>query len=74
MSGLDRRGFLGSSLALAAATGLTADEKDVGNIGKTPHTKFAVNVEMWWTKLPFLDRIRMAAKYGFPAVEFWPWR
>ena len=77
MSGLDRRTFLGSSLALAAATGLAAEDKgkdDVSHIGKTPHTKFAVNVEMWWTKLPFLDRIRMAAKYGFPAVEFWPWR
>ena len=35
-------------------------------IGKTPHTKFAVNIEMWWTKLPFLDRIRQAAELGFP--------
>lgn len=40
--------------------------------GKTPNTKFAVNVEMWWTRLPFLDRIRQAAAFGYPAIEFWP--
>ena len=28
---------------------------------------------MWWSKLPFLDRIRQAAALGFPAIEFWPW-
>lgn len=42
--------------------------------GKTLHTKFAVNVEMWFTKLPFLDRLRATAALGFSAVEFWPWR
>jgi hydroxypyruvate isomerase len=77
MSSLDRRAFLGSSLALAGTAGLTlADDAspELKNIGRTPHTKFAVNIEMWWTKLPFLERIRKAAQYGFPAVEFWPWR
>ena len=76
MSALDRRTFLGSSLALAGTASLAgaAAQDDVSSVGKTPHTKFAVNVEMWWTKLPFLERIKMAAKYGFPAVEFWPWR
>ena len=39
--------------------------------GKTAHTKFAVNVEMWWTDLDFLERIRRAAKFGYPAFEFW---
>ena len=29
---------------------------------------------MWWRKIPFLDRIREAAKLGFPAIEFWPWK
>ena len=42
--------------------------------GRTPRTRFAVNVEMWWRNLPFLDRLRAAAALGFPAVEFWPWR
>lgn len=36
--------------------------------------RFAVNVEMWWRKLPFLERIDAAAAFGFPAIEFWPWR
>ena len=78
MSTFDRRQFLGSALALsgAVATSASADDKqeDISQIGKTPHTRFAVNVEMWWTKLPFVDRLRAAASYGFPAVEFWPWR
>ena len=29
---------------------------------------------MWWSKLPFLQRIEQAARSGFPAVEFWPWQ
>ena len=41
---------------------------------KTPKTKFAANVEMWWGRLPFLDRIRAAHALGFPGIEFWPWR
>lgn len=76
---INRRTFLGSSAAGAAAlsSGLFAGEKrerDLKSIGRTPHTKFAVNVEMWWRKLPFVERIRRAAALGFPAVEFWPWR
>lgn len=81
MSPLDRRTFLGSTAALATGTTLAraADEKpsvevDPSTLGRTPHTKFAVNVEMWWGKLPFVERIAKAADYGFPAVEFWPWR
>lgn len=81
MSPLDRRAFLGSTAALASAATLAraADEPSVAEVdtktlGQTPHTKFAVNVEMWWTKLPFVERIAKAADYGFPAVEFWPWK
>lgn len=39
-----------------------------------PRTKFAANVEMWWRRLPFLDRIRAAAAAGFGAIEFWPFQ
>ena len=75
MTSLNRRTFLGTTLAAGAASAaLNAAEADVGLIGKTPHTKFAVNVEMWWTKLPYHERIKMAAKYGFPAIEIWPWQ
>ncbi len=50
------------------------EPEPLSTLGKTPHTRFAVNVEMWWTRLPFLERLRQAAGLGFPAVEFWPWR
>jgi hydroxypyruvate isomerase len=77
---LTRRDLLTSTalLGIAGASSLgLADEPapapiDPKTPGKTPHTKFAVNVEMWFRKLPFLDRIRAAADLGFPAVEFWP--
>ena len=84
MAPLDRRTFLGSSLAASAVLSgagaaravdlATTDTVEIENLGRTPHTKFAVNVEMWWTKLPFLERIKAAAAFGFPAVEFWPWQ
>ena len=81
MSQLHRRAFLGTTAALAGAASLAPADQDAprpevetSTIGKTPHTKFAVNVEMWWSKLPFLERIRQTAHYGFPAIEFWPWR
>ena len=80
MSPISRRQFLGAAVtgtaALAAFPLALRSEEQVKNsmIGKTPHTKFAVNIEMWWTKLPFLDRIRQAAELGFPAVEFWPYQ
>jgi len=71
---------MGTTAALAGAASLgstssvDAAKIDVSKLGQTPHTKFAVNVEMWWTKLPFLERIRKTAEYGFPAVEFWPYK
>jgi hydroxypyruvate isomerase len=78
-SPLDRRSFLKSTTltagvaAIAPAVHVAADDADdVSSIGRTPHTKFAVNVEMWFTDLPFLDRIRRSAELGFPAVEIWP--
>ena len=80
MPPIDRRTLLKSTAAaslampLAAPLAAAADGEDTSQLGRTPHTKFAVNIEMWWTKLPFLDRIRAAAKFGFPAFEFWPWR
>lgn len=79
MDSLNRRVFLGSS-AVAGAALLTqpiqAEETvDLKTIGKTPKTKFAVNIEMWWKKIPkHLDRLRAAAAMGFPAVEIWPWQ
>ena len=69
-----RRKFLGAAAAYAVAPLVAGAEKpgDVSGIGKTPHTRFAVNIEMWFARLPFLKRIEAAAALGFPAVEFWP--
>ena len=63
-----RREVLAAGAAVVAAGSLIAEEKP-----KT-RTKFAVNTEMWWGKLPFLKRLEAAAALGFEAVEIWPWR
>jgi hydroxypyruvate isomerase len=76
MSHLSRRTFLGTSAAAAGVLALDSHAMSAGEgrlVGQTPNTKFAVNVEMWFNRLPFLDRLRASAKLGFPAVEFWPW-
>lgn len=76
---MQRRQFITSSAVLAAGAGLAgaAQQDDVSRLGRTAHTKFAVNVEMWWSRepraLPFLRRLEEAARLGFQAVEFWPW-
>ncbi len=69
-----RRGVLGAGASLLGAStlGASAPAFDETRPGRTKHTRFAVNVEMWWTELPFLDRVRKAAELGFPAIELWP--
>ncbi|MGY8770199.1 MAG: hydroxypyruvate isomerase family protein [Pirellulales bacterium] len=47
------------------------EKLDISQLGKTPNTQFAVNIETWWQDLPFNDRIVKAAEFGFPAIEFW---
>jgi hydroxypyruvate isomerase len=71
-----RRRFLGAALPAGACGGahVAAAEEDSSKLGRTPHTRFAVNVEMWFRKLPFLDRVRQSAALGFPAIEFWPYQ
>jgi len=56
---------------MAAAAVLPLDWTPPRPRGKT---KFAVNLEIWWSKLPFLDRIRKAAEFGYPGFEFWPYQ
>jgi hydroxypyruvate isomerase len=83
MKTIDRRDLCTSAMALLATSGLArAQSKSASPApapigdrpGRTPHTRFAVNVEMWWRDLPFLDRLREAAGLGFPAIEFWNWQ
>jgi hydroxypyruvate isomerase len=77
---LDRRTMLlasGAGLGTLAAGSpfARAAEGDSTLPGHTPHTKFAVNVEMWFNKeKDFLERVKKAAALGFPAIEFWDWR
>jgi hydroxypyruvate isomerase len=73
---LSRRDFVksGSAAVLAAGTigaAAEAGEKPVKKPGRTEHTKFAVNLEIWWAKKDMLERIRRTAELGYPAVEFW---
>jgi hydroxypyruvate isomerase len=63
-----RREFLAAGAVGLATASLMGEEKPKAR------TKFAVNVEMWWSKLMFLDRLKAAKKLGFEAVEIWPWR
>jgi hydroxypyruvate isomerase len=78
---VDRRKLLSASLALAAAPDLAralarpqAGPAEGVPIGRTPRTRFAVNVEIWWSKLPLAERVARAAELGFQGIEFWPWR
>ena len=74
---LSRRDFVKSGSAAMLAAGLkgpskaNAGEKNVKKPGKTEHTRFAVNLEIWWSKEDILERIRRTAALGYPAVEFW---
>src|SRR5271156_981160 len=64
-----------SSTLIASGSSCFATEptKDGSSADGTWLT-YAVNVEMTWTKLPFLDRLRKVKEAGFSHYEFWPWR
>lgn len=68
----DRRHFLAASAALAAGIAVRAEEPRP----KVGHkTRFAANIEMWWSRIKsYPDRIAAAAALGYDAVEMWPWR
>jgi len=73
----NRRRFFAAAATAAAATALattrTSPAADTA-LGKAKNTKFACNVEMWFSKeKDFLKRLEGAAKLGFPAVEIWPY-
>lgn len=75
MPTINRRTLLAASSAAFALTRAPAPAaQQESKPGRTAHTRFAVNVEMWFGELPFVDRLRAAADLGFGAVEFWPWR
>lgn len=64
-----RRRFLAAAAAAAVVPQLRADSPT----GKAKNTKFACNLEMWFSReKDFLKRIEGAAALGFPGIEFWP--
>jgi hydroxypyruvate isomerase len=83
-SPIARRQFLAASSLSALVVGSSSlvhtpagahepGENEVAKPGRTPNTPFAVNVEMWFGRRSFLEKIELAAEYGFPAIEFWPY-
>jgi hydroxypyruvate isomerase len=79
---MNRRNFLaaaGSGAATAVASSASPvsaqlTPPETGSPGDGTWLTYAVNVEMTWTKLPFLDRLRKVKEAGFSHYEFWPWR
>jgi hydroxypyruvate isomerase len=62
-----------SAATLGAASGAERPLREPSSADGTWLT-YAVNVEMTWNRLPFLDRIRKVKEAGFSHYEFWPWR
>ena len=77
MTTLDRRSLFAASVATLAAQSygsvVTGQDRDTALLDR-PRTRFAVNAEIWWSKLPFVERIKKTADSGLSAIEFWPWR
>ena len=74
---LHRRNFMlagGVTAALPMVGAAASQDEDKSLPGRTPHTRFAVNIEIWFQNLSFPDRIRAAADMGYEWIEFWNWR
>jgi hydroxypyruvate isomerase len=80
---MNRREFLTAAGACAGAAtaviplssqGFAAPPADPGPSSDGTWLTYAVNVEMTWTRLPFLERLRRVKEAGFSHYEFWPWR
>ncbi len=72
----NRRHFLSTTAASAAMIGMSGSLRgdEVPSERDRTWLTYAVNVEMTWNKLPFLDRLRKVADAGFSHYEFWPWK
>ena len=74
---MNRRNFLaaaGAGVVVSSASQRSAVPGKSGASGDGTWLTYAVNVEMTWDKLPFLDRLRKVKEAGFSHYEFWPWR
>src|SRR5438270_9998404 len=66
-----RREFLAAT-ALAAT--LPATRSARAGVDDQTWLTYAVNVEMFWNKLPFLERLKKVSEAGFSHHEFWSFK
>ncbi len=72
---LNRRRAVQSAAAGLAAVAVGTTNSSLGQSASSQTwLDYAVNVEMIWGGLPFLDRLKNVAKAGFTYYEFWPWK
>ncbi len=74
-----RRAFLSSTGAALGASAVLAGapaHSTAASVALEDQTwlTYAVNVEMFWTKLPFLERLKKVSEAGFSHYEFWPFK
>jgi hydroxypyruvate isomerase len=69
-----RRDFLAASGSTLAALGLAGRATAAPPAQPATLFPYAVNVEMFWTGLPFIERLHKVQESGFTHYEFWPWR
>ena len=68
---LSRRELLRAGCLAGASLALPGVGLGKGILGDARLTRFACNVECWWTDLEFMERFERAAEAGFDAIEFW---
>jgi hydroxypyruvate isomerase len=68
-----RRDFFAATLGTAAASLAIGGETRAAFADSTWLT-YAVNIEMFWSNLPVLDRLKKVAEAGFSHYEFWPFK
>jgi hydroxypyruvate isomerase len=66
-----RRDFLAAA-ALAATLPMSGRAR--AGVDDQTWLTYAVNVEMFWNKLPFLERLKKVSEAGFSHYEFWSFK
>ncbi len=67
-----RRDFFGVSLGTAVS--LAVGRQASAAFDAPTWMTYAVNVEMFWNKLPFLEHLKKVAEAGFSHFEFWAFK
>ena len=62
-----------TAVANAAISQDEAEARATGKPGKTPHTKFALNIEMWGMGMGFYDRIDIDDFFPRKIEQTGPW-